>query len=222
MGAFFDLHNIFFTINGQCVSYLEFCAVIFGLTSVFLASLAKALNYWIGFVYSALLFLMFFQKNLYTNMLLQPVSIGILIYGLYKWTRPAAGEKNENNQLKISFLTPKQRIVYVVLLSVIVFIWGFILTRLHSISDVFPPARAPYLDATVAGLMLTAQLLAAKKKWESWILWIVLNVCNVILYISAGLVFMPIVAVCYLVLNVIGVIHWKKEWKKQENYVENN
>ena len=53
-------------------------------------------------------------------------------------------------------------------------------------------------------------------------IWIVLNICNVILYISAGLVFMPIVAVCYLVLNVIGVIHWKKEWKKQENYVENN
>ena len=54
------------------------------------------------------------------------------------------------------------------------------------------------------------------------IFWIVLNICNVILYISAGLVFMPIVAVCYLALNVIGIIHWKKEWKKQENYVENN
>lgn len=222
MGAFFDLHNIFFTINGQGVSYLEFCAVIFGLTSVFLASLAKALNYWIGFVYSALLFIMFLQKNLYTNMLLQPVSIVILIYGLYKWTRPATGEKNGKNQLRISFLTPKQRIMHLVLLSVIVFIWGFILTRLHSLSDVFPPARAPYLDATVAGLMLMAQLLAARKKWESWIFWIVLNMCNVILYISAGLVFMPIVAVCYLALNVIGIIHWKKEWKKQENYVENN
>ena len=210
MKEFFNLHNVFFVIGGQGISYLEFFAVLFGLTSVLLASLARAINYWIGFVYTALLFMMFIQKNLYTNMLLQPVSIGILIYGLYKWTRPATGEKNGKYQLKISFLTPKQRIMHLVLLSVIVFIWGFILTR------------APYLDATVAGLMLMAQLLAARKKWESWIFWIVLNICNVILYISAGLVFMPIVAVCYLALNVIGIIHWKKEWKKQENYVENN
>ena len=84
MKEFFNLHNIFFVIGGQGISYLEFCAVIFGLTSVFLASLARAVNYWIGFVYTALLFLMFLQKNLYTNMLLQPISLGINIYGLYR------------------------------------------------------------------------------------------------------------------------------------------
>jgi len=55
MKEFFNLHNIFFVIGGQGISYLEFCAVIFGLTSVFLASLARAVNYWIGFVYTALL-----------------------------------------------------------------------------------------------------------------------------------------------------------------------
>jgi nicotinamide mononucleotide transporter len=216
MKEFFNLRNIFFVIGGQGISYLEFCAVIFGLTSVFLASLARAVNYWIGFVYTALLFLMFLQKNLYTNMLLQPISLGINIYGLYRWTRPRKNEKNKKNQLQITFLTNKQRIMYLLFLVTVVLVWGFILTRLHLISDVFPPARSPYLDASVAGLMLTAQVLAAQKKWECWVFWVALNIGNVILYISAGLVFMPIVAAFFLAFNIIGVIHWKKEWEKQK------
>ncbi|HOO42248.1 MAG TPA: nicotinamide riboside transporter PnuC [Bacteroidales bacterium] len=216
MKEFFNLHNIFFVIGGQGISYLEFCAVIFGLTSVFMASLARAVNYWIGFVYTALLFMMFLQKNLYTNMLLQPISLGINIYGLYRWTRPRKNEKNKKNQLQITFLNNKQRIVYLLFLVTIVLVWGFILTRLHLISEVFPPARSPYLDASVAGLMLTAQVLAAQKKWECWVFWVALNIGNIILYISAGLVFMPIVAAFFLAFNIIGVIHWKKEWEKQK------
>ena len=87
MIEFLSLDNIFFTIGNQGISYLEFFGVLLGLTSVFLASLARAVNYWVGFVYAFVLFLMFLQKHLYTNMLLQPVSFGINIYGLYKWTR---------------------------------------------------------------------------------------------------------------------------------------
>lgn len=216
MKEFFNLHNIFFVIGGQGISYLEFCAVLFGLTSVFMASLARAVNYWIGFVYTALLFMMFLQKNLYTNMLLQPISLAINIYGLYRWTQPRKDEKNTRNQLQITFLNNRQRLMYLVLLVSIVLVWGFILTRLHLISEAFPPARSPFLDASVAGLMLTAQVLAAQKKWECWVFWIALNIGNVILYISAGLVFMPIVAAFFLAFNVIGIIHWNREWKKQK------
>ena len=60
-------------------------------------------QYWIGFVYTALLFMMFLQKNLYTNMLLQPISLAINIYGLYRWTKPRKDEKNTRNQLQITF-----------------------------------------------------------------------------------------------------------------------
>ncbi len=216
MKEYFNLDNVFFVVGGQGISYLEFCAVLFGLTSVFMASLARSINYWIGFIYSAILFMMFLQKNLYTNMLLQPVSVGINIYGLYRWTRPRKEEKNEQNELLITFLNNRQRLMYVFLLLGIVLVWGFILTRLHLISEVFPPARTPYLDASVAGLLLTAQILAAQKKWECWIFWAALNIGNIILYISAGLVFMPIVAVFFLAFNIIGIIHWKKEWEKQK------
>ena len=216
MKEFFSLQNIFFEIGGQGISYLEFFGVLLGLASVFLAGLARSVNYWVGFVYVGLLFLMFLQKRLYTNMLLQPVSIVINAYGLYRWTRPGDRQKNERNQLLTTFLTNKQRFLYVLSLLVFVPLWGFFLYNLHEIWDVFPPARAPFLDAAVAGLLLTAQILAAQKKWECWIFWMLLNIGNVVMYISAGLVFMPIVAICFLIFNVVGLIHWKKEWEKHK------
>ena len=214
MIEFLSLDNIFFTIGNQGISYLEFFGVLLGLTSVFLTSLARAVNYWVGFVYAFVLFLMFLQKHLYTNMLLQPVSLGINIYGLYRWTRPGEGQKNSRNQLLTSFLSNRQRVRYVLLLVGFILFWGFFLTKLHLLWDVFPPARSPYLDASVAGLMLMAQILSAQKKWECWIFWILLNIGNVVMYILSGLVFMPIVAICFLVFNFVGLVHWKKEWEK--------
>lgn len=216
MNTFFSIDHILFTIGGQGVSYLEFLAVIFGLTSVFLCTMAKSINYWVGFVYTALLFLMFMQKHLYANTLLQPISLSVSIYGLYCWTHPRQGQADKKEQLKISFLSNKQRMGYVLLLVVIVVIWGTFLTKLPSLSSAFPQPESPYLDASVAAMMLTAQLLAARKKWENWLVWFVLNTCNIILYIRAGLTFMPIVAFCYNILSVIGIIHWRKEWKKQQ------
>lgn len=216
MSEFFNIHNNFFVVAGQGISYLEFLAVLFGLSSVFLASMAKSLTFWLSIVYAILLFMMYVQKNLYTNMLLQPVLLGLCVYGLIKWTRPKEGQGNASNQLKITFLTNKQRVTYVVVMAAFIVGWGFFLTKLPAISDVFPPARSPFIDASVAGLLLLSQTLSAQKKWECWVVFIVLNILNVVMYAGAGLVFMPIVAVIYLVFNVIGIVHWRKEWRKQE------
>ncbi len=221
MDGIFSIERIFFTIGGQGISYLECCAVLFGLTSVLLASFAKVINFYLSFVYSGLLFMMFLQKHLYTNMLLQPVMLGICVFGIIRWSRPSDNEKNDKNQLMITFLSNKQRLIYLLSMGVFIVLWGMFLQRLHTFSQVFPPAQTPYLDAAVAGLMLCAQILAAQKKWECWVCFLALNIGNIILYLSADLVFMPIVAFCYILFNVIGVIHWRKEWLKQKEYVKN-
>jgi nicotinamide mononucleotide transporter len=83
--------------------------------------------------------------------------------------------------------------------------------------DAFPPATRPFLDAFVTMVILTAQYLSAQKKIECWGAWTVVNVTNVILYISAGLIFMPIVSASYLVLAFFGFSSWKKQIKSQED-----
>ena len=68
----FSIDNIFFTLGGQSVSYLEMCSVVAGLSCVFLATRGKVANFWVGYLYNILLFMMFSQKHLYSVMLLQP------------------------------------------------------------------------------------------------------------------------------------------------------
>jgi nicotinamide mononucleotide transporter len=77
-------------------------------------------------------------------------------------------------------------------------------------------ARQPYLDAFVTSFILLAQYLSAQKKLDCWGCWMVVNTTNIILYIRAGLAFMPIVAAGYIILAFFGFAMWKKQYKEQE------
>ena len=82
--------------------------------------------------------------------------------------------------------------------------------------DVFPTARAPFLDAFVTAFILLAQYLSAQKKIDCWGAWLVVNITNITLYIKAGLVFMPLVSAGYLILAFFGFAMWRKQMKAQE------
>ena len=214
----FSIDNILFSLDERSVSLLEFCAVLAGLTCVFLATRARKENFWAGYLYTALLFFMFMQKHLYSSMLIQPVSLAFNIYGHYRWTHPKQGEANAQKELKISLLSWQTRALFVVGWVVFALCWGFVLSRLHVINQgLFPPAQQPYLDAFVTITILTAQLLSAKKVLECWGCWATVNVTNFILYVRSGLVFMPIVATAYMIMAVFGFLGWRKKWRREQS-----
>lgn len=214
---FFGIDNIVFRIAGQGVSFLEVLAVFTGLGCVYLATQRKVLNFWFGYTYNFLLFFLFLQKGLYSSMLLQPISIAINLYGHYRWTHPKKDEENINRELKVSLLKNGSRIFYIVLIVFWVIIWGTFLLNIHSIlPQYFNEARQPYLDSFVTGMILIAQYLSAQKKLECWAAWFVVNVTNVILYLLAGLAFMPMVSAAYLILAFFGFAMWKRQWKTEK------
>ena len=130
-GNIFDINNIFFTIGGQGISFLEFFAVLTGLSCVFLASRGKVANFWIGYLYNILLFMMFMQKNLYSSMLIQPISLIINLFGHYRWTHPRENEKDGKSLLKITLLTGRQRIIILCQVAILAFLWGLLLSKLN-------------------------------------------------------------------------------------------
>ncbi len=214
----FSIDNVLFTIRGTGVSLLEFLSVFFGLTCVFLAGRGKSINYWFGYVYTILLLFLFYQKNLYSSMLLQPVSLLIAIYGHYKWTHPNKEEENNNKQLRISVMTNGERIYSFFVVAIFTIGWGLCMKNFSSLfPELFLPATKPFLDAFVVAMILLAQYLSAKKRIDCWGVWLIVNITNIILYISAGLVFMPMVSAAYLILAFFGFIMWRKEWRKQNN-----
>ena len=212
----FSIENIIFTIAGQGVSLLELLSVVAGLTCVYLATQAKSANFWVGYIYNILLFFLFLQKDLYSSMLVQPISFAINFYGHYRWTHPKKGEENNKKQLKITLLTNSERVLYLFAIAIFAIAWGWVLSILGvKWPDIFTMAKQPFLDAFVTMMILTAQYLSAQKKLDCWAVWFTLNITNIVLYILAGLAFLPLVSAGYLFLAFFGFAMWKKQWKKQ-------
>ena len=199
---------ILFELGGKPVLLIDMLSAVFGLTTVFLAGRNSKTNFYVGYVYTALLFFMFWQKNLYANLILQPISLGINILGQYRWSHPKKSEESAENsgELKVSMLTWPQRGMIVGVVLVLAFVWGWLMSMTSN--------PLPYLDCCVTALILTAQLLSALKKWDCWIAWLFVNVANLILYLKAGLVFMPIVSCLYLVNGVWSLFTWYKLYRK--------
>lgn len=206
------MNDILFTIGGLPVLKIDFITSLLGLTCVFLAGRNSKYNFWVGYVYTFFLFLMFWNKNLIASLLLQPVSLVINLIGHYRWTHPRKEEESskDSKALKVSMLSWTERIFAIALVFIIAGIWGWILdTR-------FPDNPQPYLDAYVTMLILVAQFLSAQKKWDCWIAWLLVNITQIALHLSVGHLFMPIVCGLYLANGIWSLYSWKKSYNKGE------
>ena len=205
------LDTVIFELAGKPVLLMDLISSLLGLTCVFLAGRNSKYNFWVGYLYTLALFFLFWNRNLYASLLLQPVSLAINILGHYRWTHPRAGEQSseDKNKLKVSTLTPAGAVICVSGTMLVAGLWGFTLDRL------FPADPHPYLDCLVTSLILLAQLLSSLKKWECWIVWLLVNITQIILHVSVGNVFMPIVCGLYLVNGIWSLWSWYKLYKKK-------
>ena len=192
-------------------NWLDLLCSVLGLTCVFLAGRGSKYNFWVGYLYTIALFFLFLQKNLVASLLLQPVSLGINILGHYRWTHPKAGEASSEKagELKVTMLTWPERALTVVVVLVVAALWGWLLQRL------FPADPHPYLDSCVTILILVAQFLSAMKKWDCWVAWIIVNITQLILHLSVGNIFMPIVSALYLVNGIVSLVNWEKMYRRK-------
>ena len=210
------INTVLFELGGRPVLLIDLLSAAVGLTVVFLAGRNNKYNFYVGYLYTALLFIMFWQKHLYANLILQPISLGINILGQYRWNHPRKGEETSSGDLKVTMLSWPWRGGVVVLVLVLALVWGWLMSQLGTkwFVGYFPANPLPYLDCVVTVLILTAQTLSALKKWDCWIAWLFVNVANLTLYLKAGLVFMPIVSCLYLVNGIWSLFTWYKLYRK--------
>ena len=201
------------------VLLIDLLTSIVGLTCVYLAGRNNKYNFWVGYLYTTLLFLMFWNKHLYASILLQPISLGINILGHYRWTHPKKEEESseDSTALKVTMLTWRQRILAIASVFIFAGVWGWLISQLGNrwMVGYFPSDPIPYLDSCVTVLILVAQYLSALKKWDCWIAWLLVNITQMALHISVGHVFMPLVSGLYLINGVASLYGWFKLYKKK-------
>ncbi len=195
---------VLFQIAGVGVTLIDLVCSVLGLTCVFLAGRGSKANFWVGYLYTIALFALFWHKNLLAMLMLQPVSLCINIIGHYRWTHPKQQETTVNGELKVSYLSWLQRGFWLLAVVVMAFGWGILLDRL------FPADPHPYLDSLVTVLILVAQYLSAQKKWDCWVVWLLVNVTQLVLHLSVGNYAMCLVSALYLFNGVASLFHWKK------------
>jgi len=194
------------------MNWFDLISSVLGLTCVFLAGRGSKYNFWVGYLYTFFLALLFWKNQLIASLLLQPISLGINILGHYRWTHPKENEKSaaDPTALKVSVLSWPERIISIAVVLVVAAAWGWLLGRL------FPSDPHPYLDSCVTILILVAQFLSALKKWDCWIAWLLVNITQLILHISVGNIFMPIVSGLYLINGISALMNWGKKYSNNE------
>jgi nicotinamide mononucleotide transporter len=209
--ALFDVKETFFTVLGHNVSYVEFIGTLFGLISVFLAARANIFTWPTGIVNAIFFLVIFYQIHLYSDMFLQMYFCGMGVYGWFTWKYKA-----EHTQSAISTLSNRNRLRLVALIAATVLVIGTLISNIHLLlPQIFEkPASFPYIDTFIAVSSVLAVILLARRIFETWVLWILVDITSIGLYSVKGVKLIALEFVIFLGLAVLGVISWYRLWKK--------
>jgi len=221
----FNIETYFkFVLLDYNVPFLEFVGVVLGICSVYLATRGKAINFLFGAVGMSFLAVFLFQKGLYSSMILQIILVCFCIYGYYSWTKPKKHEeKTENQQKKITILANKQRIFLAVGLLAFVAAWGSMMlfakpNFLQAIfTEEYEHLMLGYFDAFVLIAATTGMYLRTQKKIENWFVFLSSDTAGIILFTLSGAYFMVVMCSIYWLLDIKGIIGWRKEMKTYKN-----
>lgn len=183
------------------MNWIEIVATIFGILCVWLTIRQNIWCWSTGLVQVGLYIYIFFDAKLYSDFILHIIYVVLGLYGWYHWLH---GGKNKK-ELPVSLLPRKALIIWIILAGIGTMCWGFLMGTLTD-------ASVPYADAFTTVTSLIAQWLLAKKRLESWVFWIAVDIIAIGVYFYKQLYFTTGLYSVFLVLAVLGYIEWKKSY----------
>ena len=139
---------------------IEILAVVFSFLCVYLSTVKNALAWPVGIIGVLFYMVVFYENNLYADFGLQFVFIIQCIYGWVNWVR---NKDEEVDEVKVEYLSKKERIRY------LFYIVGTYVIVSFTLSE-YTNSSVPYIDSFVATLSLYANWLLAQRKVENWTL----------------------------------------------------
>ena len=180
------------------MSQIEWLAAALVLIDVALVALRSVWNYPFALVAVSLYAVVFFEAKLYSDMLLQGFFFALNIYGWAAWMRA-----KDDSGIPVGWLTVRARKIWAGVTVAAWIVWSFLMQR-HT------DAVVPWIDGAIAMLSITAQWLLARRRVESWWLWILVDLIAVPLFASRGLYATAFVYVVLLGLSVDGLLQWRR------------
>lgn len=179
---------------------IEIAAALLGVINVVLVVRRSVWNYPFGIAMVSLYFFVFWDAKLYSDALLQIFFLLIQLYGWWAWSRA----DQVDHGVAVGWLDDRARLRWAGGTALAILLWGSAMAR-------YTDAAAPMIDATVAGLSVSAQILQSVRKVESWVLWICVDSVAIGLFAWRGLVPTTALYGLFLVLAVLGLIEWRRK-----------
>ncbi len=218
----FSVEFYLFDLLGWKPSLMEVLGVTSGFMTVYLTS-KERLSSWPWGMANALFFtLVLFQVQLYWDTFLNVFYFVASAVGWYVWLHPgkkdATQESRGRGSLAVSGLIFPWHFIIIGIIGIGTVTGGFLGARIHLwLPMIFSQqASLPYLDAFVTLTSLTAFGLQLRKKWESWVLWILVDIVSVILFSYRGIYLMAFIYAVFGGVAYLGLGQWTTAKKQKQ------
>ncbi|TWP27963.1 nicotinamide riboside transporter PnuC [Apibacter muscae] len=185
------------------ITWLEFIGVFFAVLQVLFAKANKVWLYPCGIISICITSYLYFEIQLYAEILLQLYYLIMSIYGWMLWKN----KKGEGSEISLSSNSEKRKSILIVIGTF--FFLYFILIK-HTNSDV------PLWDAMVSAFAWAGMWLLAKRKIENWIYLNISNLISIPLLLHKGLILYTLLTLFLFIIAIFGYLDWKKILKNKE------
>ncbi len=192
-------------------NYIEIFGAVAGILYVFLEIRQNIWLWPVGIATSAVYIIVFFTNKFYADMSLQGYYLVISVLGWYWWLR--GGRQTEVSKsesgtassgvLQVSRLRIRTGIILTVVFSALFTVMWLVLDKLTD-------SPVPGWDSFITSLSIIATWMLARKIYEHWYLWIIVNAASVILFITRGLYPTVILYLIYFAMSFAGLRAWKR------------
>jgi nicotinamide mononucleotide transporter len=192
-------------------NFIELFGAVTGILYVILEVKQNRWLWFVGILTSAVYIWVFLKGKLYADMSLQGYYLVISFVGWYWWTK-GEGEsgrvgEREKGELEVTRIKRRTALMLILVFVVLYAAMYLILSRLTD-------SPVPQWDSFITSLSVVATWMLARKIYEHWYLWIIVNTVSAILFISRGLYPTVILYAVYCLMSFVGLIAWKKTIEK--------
>ncbi|MCU0460725.1 MAG: nicotinamide riboside transporter PnuC [Bacteroidales bacterium] len=213
-------------------NYIEIFGTVTGILYVILEIRQNIWLWPVGIITSGVYIWVFFTGKLYADMSLQGYYLVISVLGWYWWIHKKRGRVGEGararargreeeserippqsgrsgvgyeeaEKLKVSHLKFGTGMILAI-------VFAFLYALLWIILDRLTDSPVPVWDSFITSLSIIATWMLARKIYEHWFLWIVVNFAAATLFFTRGLYPTVILYVVYCAMSFVGLMEWKK------------
>jgi nicotinamide mononucleotide transporter len=179
-------------------SWIEITAAALAVVYPILA-IQQKISCWVAaFVSSCLYVWVLFGARLYMESALNGFYAAMAVYGFWQWQHGEDGAA-----LAVSRWPIARQAAGFLAVNVLSLVSWYFLRR-------FTPAAWPFVDSLVTWSSVFATFLVARKVYENWHWWLVIDSVSLCLYFTRRLYLTMLLFALYLVLIVIGMRHWRR------------